>query len=305
MAENHNMLRIAIVGLGLSRQNELKQHILGVIPDFYLVNWCAINEPDINLLLIDSNFYESPSIQKVILRHRSHVLKIISHSKFPGLLQDNELHLPVESSSMFKQWIESILLGVPEKSSDVKYVGEQEKVIDFYSHKISFTEDNKNSPTDDVNENFFNQILDRPYGKIIIFNHHTALGVADTCTELMWPAYLEGHTLLNVNVSLNFTHAKASTVSELHKVQPVDLRQWIWGLVWTSSSFKVSVSEDDYFRLEFWPQPNSHGHRRDVFRMAACFQQGAQVSMVASKLNLPLAQVCQFVSAAVAAGFAP
>ncbi len=297
MIDEHKSLNIAIIGLSLNKLNSLKEYIRSITPLEYEIYWSAITQPNIDLLMIDSYFYDAPSIQKVISYQKAHVLKLITDAELSGLLQDKNLYLPAESSSMFKNWLEENIFATPPTSNSEDNKNNIEVVAQNHSHIDTL--DHKNTGLE-----IFKELLNPQHGKIFIFDKDATLGIADTRKELIWLTAPDSKLSLSTDYSLNYTHAKANEVSTLHAIQPKDLRQWLWSLIWQSSSFQNLVNQSDFIKLDFWPQPDESNDRRDILKMAACFQQGAQISQVASHLNISVDRVCLFASACMGAGLA-
>lgn len=311
MIESHT-LNIAIIGLSLTKLNHLKEYIRSIIPADYSINWAAITQPNIHLLMIDNYFFDTPSIQKVIAHQQSPVLKLMSKPELSGLLQNKELYLPADASSMFKHWLEETLLGQAPADKVLGSTTSTQVEPDL----IPFT--NPAAATVTVPEqavsqhiipqhislDVFKQLLNPQHGKIFVFDQRQTFGIADTRKELVWLQQPAAKSAFKTDNTLNYTHAKANEVVGLHEVQAMDLRQWLWRLVWQSPAFEQLVKASDYLQLEFWPQPDESYERRDILKMAACFQQGAQVNQVAAKLDIPVSRVCQFASACLAAGLA-
>lgn len=300
MIESHT-LNIAIIGLSLTKLNHLKEYIRSIIPADYAINWATITQPNIHLLMIDNYFFDTPSIQKVIAHQQSPVLRLMNQPELAGLLQDKDLYLPADSSSMFKNWLQHTLLGqatAPQDSTDTALT------LSFSQQAVPAARPAVQPTAHQSNLEIFQQLLNPQHGKIFVFDQQQTFGIADTRKELVWLDKPISKTTLKTDHSLNYTHAKANEVAGLHEVQAMDLRQWLWRLVWQSPALQGLITESAYVQLQFWPQPDESYERRDILKMAACFQQGAQVSQVAAKLDIPAGRVCLFASACIAAGLA-
>lgn len=294
-------LNIAIIGLSLTKLNHLKEYIRSIIPADYGIHWATITQPNIHLLMIDNYFFDTPSIQKVIAHQRSPVLRLMNKPELSGLLQNQDLYLPADASSMFKHWLQETLLGQKPSgntATDIKQVELPQTV------PASDTSTNIQAIPQHISLDVFKQLLNPQHGKIFVFDQQQTFGIADTRKELVWLEQPGSKTALKTDHTLNYTHAKANEVAGLHEVQAMDLRQWLWRLVWQSPVFESLLTASDYIQLDFWPQPDESYERRDILKMAACFQQGAQVAQVAAKLEIPVHRVCLFASACLAAGLA-
>lgn len=286
-------LNIAIIGLSLTKLNHLKEHIRSITPPEYSIYWVPITQPDIHLLMIDNYFFDTPSIQKVISSHQAPVLRLMNKAELAGLLQNQELYLPADASSMFKHWLEEKILGT---GTSAQPTGQAEPASNSQA-AVSITSTEQAAAPLYTALEVFKQLLNPQHGKIFVFDQQQTFGIADTRKELVWLQNPISKSTLTTSHSLNYTHAKANEVVGLHEVQAMDLRQWLWRLVWQSPAFETLLNPSDYVQLDFWPQPDESYERRDILKMAACFQQGAQISQVATKLELPVSRVCLFASA--------
>jgi hypothetical protein len=276
MTELSSTFNIVIVGLSLRTLKEIKDSLRAIIPTKYNIHWANVTEPKIDLLLIDHYFYDSPSIQKIIQNQKPALLKLMNKPVLAGLIENQTLYLPIQSPTVFQQWIDEHLLNASPTA--------------------------KSSSTPTTQQYIFQELINPTHGKIFIFDDAGNLGIADTRKELIWQDSTRQKQ--SSNQSLNYVHAKANEVSSLLEKQPSDLRQWVWNLIWQSPEYRHLVADSAYIQLQFWPQPQATEDRRDILRIAACFQRGSNVSTVAQHLKIAPERVQQFISASVAAGLA-
>lgn len=308
---NDKVLNIAIVGLGLSKLCDLKAHISSIVPFDYSVNWVAVNEQRIDLLMIDDYFYDSPNLQKIIAQSRSNVLKLKTCNESAGIIEDQTLFLPLNSSTVLQHWFNRHVLGnsanaaIPSHASLADLSADKQQAVDLRSSAIPQATNFKETSLKDgllkeaLKLEFFQELINPQHGKIFIYDANGKLAIADTRKEMVWTFADE---MTATDSSLNYMHAKASEVDDIHLRQAKDLRQWLWQLVWQSASYHSLVNLDDNLKLDFWPQPAACEQRREILKIAACFQKGANIHQVATHLNIPVRQVQGFASACLAAG---
>ena len=72
-------INIAIFGMSLRVLNELKERVLSAVPNHIQVNWSNIAEPQLDILMINHIFVDSPNIQNLIKNSNIKVLRLINN----------------------------------------------------------------------------------------------------------------------------------------------------------------------------------------------------------------------------------
>ncbi|MGL5402923.1 MAG: hypothetical protein ACRC9I_03910 [Acinetobacter sp.] len=274
---NGHCINIAISGISLKVSDELKIELRKTIPNEFGINWINISDPNLDLLLINENFFDTEGIQRIIQQKQLPCLKISKGQGSCQIDEDNTLYLPFQQTDALKNWIQLRLLS---------YISNQQPKNDFLS--------NHNA----VSEKFLKDMLSPENARLHLFDDHGTLAIIDTRSQIAWlePTRLNTQT----NHSFNYKFATTSDFIKVSRKVEYDLQDWLWNLFWHSSEFqKLSPKENEYYKIEYWPQPHQSTDRKIALLLSACFIQGAQLSQVATQLKLPIQTVQLFISACI------
>lgn len=279
-------VNIAIFGMSLRVLNELKERVISAVPNHIQVNWSNIAEPKLDILMINHIFLDSPNIQNLIKNSNIKVLRLINNIEKSSTIENDILYLPIHHIHSLHQWLNEKLSGAPLLKDQPQFDAiENAKPI---QHKHI--------------KDLLDEIQNPKNGKIQIFNNDGLLGIADPRNEWLWqsPDYQSKST----DLSLNYTYATQNNLSWITDSQQQDLKQWLWNLIWSSPDFiELCPASTSSFYLEIWPQPKNKIDRQNILRMSACFAQGAQITTVATQLDLSEQYVRLFIGACLATNY--
>jgi hypothetical protein len=91
---NGHCINIAISGISLKVSDELKIELRKTIPNEFGINWINISDPNLDLLLINENFFDTEGIQRIIQQKQLPCLKISKGQGSCQIEEDNTLYLP-------------------------------------------------------------------------------------------------------------------------------------------------------------------------------------------------------------------
>ncbi|MFM6957033.1 MAG: hypothetical protein ACKOXD_00295 [Acinetobacter sp.] len=272
---NGHCINIAISGISLKVSDELKIELRKTIPNEFGINWINISDPNLDLLLINENFFDTEGIQRIIQQKQLPCLKVSKGQGFCRIEENNTLYLPLQQTDALKNWIHLRL---------ISYISHQQPEDDVIS--------NHNA----VNEKFLEDMLNPENARLHLFDDHGTLAIIDTRSQVAW---LEPtRTQTQTNHSFNYEFATTFDFTKVSRKIEYDLQDWLWNLFWCSLEFQqLAPHENEYFKIEYWPQPTQNIDRKITLLLSACFIQGAQLAQVATQLRIPIQTVQQFVSA--------
>ncbi|MEG1697243.1 MAG: hypothetical protein RR282_09035 [Acinetobacter sp.] len=272
---NGHCINIAISGISLKVSDELKIELRKTIPNDFGINWINISDPNLDLLLINENFFDTEGIQRIIQQKQLPCLKISKGHGSCRIEENNTLYLPFQQTDALKNWIHLRLLS---------YISDQQPEDEVIS--------NHNA----VNEKFLEDMLNPENARLHLFDDHGTLAIIDTRSQVAW---LEPtRTQTQTNHSFNYEFATTFDFTKVSRKIEYDLQDWLWNLFWHSLEFQqLAPNENEYFKIEYWPQPTQSTDRKITLLLSACFIQGAQLAQVATQLRIPIQTVQQFVSA--------
>ena len=271
-------IKIAIFGLSLTIEENLKQKIQSLFDDSVKVEWVTLNSASIDVLLVNDLFLNSKIVQSYIQRKVPY-LRLLSNEERSGQIENDTLYLPFIINDETKGWFNKRYLEVP---------------VNFQSFKTSI----ENTSTANVDELDFKAVIaeffNEENGTIQVFDQYGELALMNTKTEQVW---IDQTRKEKCSYStLNFTYATMQMSQKVSNQQGVDLHQWLWNVLWDSKAVIENQALDQTYTLEIWPQPSELSQRNDIFKIAAYFEQGATGQQVQQKTGLDLRFIHQFIS---------
>lgn len=275
---NGHCINIAISGISLKVSDELKIELRKTIPHEFGINWINIADPNIDLLLINENFFESEGIQRILKQKQLPCLKVAKGEGSDHIEQHNTLYLPFQHSEALKNWIQFRLLSYLSHQQS-----QQPKTERVSSHNA-------------INEKYLMDMLNPENARLHLFDDHGTLAIIDTRSQIAWLEPTRIHT--KTNHSFKYEFATTSNFTKVSRKVEYNLQDWVWNLFWHSIEFqRLAPNENEYYKIEYWPQPAQSEGRKTALLLSACFIQGAQLYQVATQLKLPIQTVQQFIAA--------
>ena len=271
-------IKIAIFGLSLTIEENLKQKIQSLFDDSVKVEWVSLNSASIDVLLVNDLFLNSKIVQSHIQKKVPY-LRLLTNENRSGQIENDTLYLPFIINDEIKGWFNKRYLEVP---------------VNFQSFKTSI----ENTSTANVDELDFKAVIaeffNEENGTIQVFDQYGELALMNTKTEQVW---IDQTRKEKCSYStLNFTYATMQMSQKVSNQQGVDLHQWLWNALWDSKAVIENQALDQTYTLEIWPQPSELSQRNDIFKIAAYFEQGATGQQVQQKTGLDLRFIHQFIS---------
>jgi hypothetical protein len=130
------------------------------------------------------------------------------------------------------------------------------------------------------------------YRQCILVSGDTKIALIDKPNNQFWLA--NGLTTVGQS-SLHLEHADLNNVVRFcHKNQPYDLQYGLWNFVWQNVG-AIVPSYSGYYRLKYWPQPLQRKDQKDIFKIAAYLQQGANLHYIHEHSGISLELIYRFV----------
>ncbi|WP_180184101.1 hypothetical protein [Acinetobacter sp. YH01020] len=280
---------VAIFGLNLETLDQMNNQLLLSVPTDVNVQWVNISSNEIDLLLVNDMFFDSPNIQRVIQQQKSY-LRLVKDVNQAGSIIEDKLFYPFTRLNQLVEWLEQRYFN---------YMGRQVNPIeDNFVLNSARNSAAQYSQTKVDHKSVFNEIFTPRNGYIQLYDHTGFLALIDTRTERVW--FEQNQELYSLKDTINQTYAKNSFVHEMIKDKtPYDLRTWLWQAISHSGDLDLpKVDADHVFKLNIWPQFEKSLDRKDNLKIAACFALGAKVQDVQQHLGISLERVKKFVAIA-------
>lgn len=288
MSSTPDQFNICIVGLSVANMTVLRQLCRQIIPQQYEIRWVNVADPDLDFLIIDTDFVQARSIQNILSYHPVPVLKIVRYPSVAQNICDDTLYLPVNNIALLSNWIDSHLFDA------------------HHQKKLTVTTSERPVETPQPVQpdlHLFERLHGKTLGLVKLIDAKGILGVADTAQELFWPSPRLSMAR-PVDHTLGIAHSTNRELQEM-SAQSHDLKQWLWDLVWHSPSYTSLLSATDCVQLVGWPQPAADRDRHDVLQLSArLHQQALTAQQLAEQTQIDVSRVQLFTSALVASGLA-
>lgn len=270
-------VKIAIFGLSLNVLENIKQKVQSLYDDALKVSWANIADPHLDILLVNDMFFSSATIQNLVGAKKIPYLRLVNKNEKSGTIEGDKLYLPFMATEEVRQWFKDRYLRVPVSNKTESFV-----------NKISQKMDLKK-----VVPEFFNE----RNGNVQVFDSKGNIALMNIRTQQVW--INETRKLQRTDSSLNYTYATMQMAQSVSLMQGEDLTSWLWNVLWHSEDLDFNQNHPDFYKLKFWPQPDPQNERKMVFKIAACFEQGANLKQVVQKTGYSSEQINKFVSIAV------
>lgn len=284
-----NALNVAIFGLNLETLDKMKNQLLLSVPTDVNVQWVNISSNEIDLLLVNDMFFDSPNIQRVVQQQKSY-LRLVKDVNQAGSIIGDKLFYPFTRMNQLAEWLQQRYFSYASRPS---HSFESRAVVNTPQYSVA-----EYSHTKVENQVVFNEIFTPRNGYIQLYDHTGFLALIDTRTERVW--FQHDQVLHSLKDSINQTYATYLFVQEMIKDKtPYDLRTWLWQALSHSYDLNLPVVDADaHFKLNIWPQFEKGIDRKDNLKIAACFALGAKVQDVEQYLGLSSERIKKFVAMA-------
>lgn len=270
-------IKIAIFGLSLNVLENIKQKVQSMYDDALKVSWANIADPHLDILLVNDMFFSSATIQNLVGAKKIPYLRLVNKNEKSGTIEGDKLYLPFSTTTEIRQWFKDRYLQVPVSNKTETFVNQISQKMDLKK----------------VVPEFFNE----RNGNVQVFDSKGNIALMNIRTQQVW--INQTRKLQRTDSSLNYTYATMQMAQSVSLMQGEDLTSWLWNVLWHSDDLDFNQNHSDFYKLQFWPQPDPQNERKQVFKIAACFEHGANLKQVAEKTGYSLAQINKFVSIAL------
>lgn len=271
-------LYISILGLSLSLINHLKITIYELLQDKVNLVWTNLSDQKLQILLIHSDFIDSPQIKK-ILQQNIHILQINQNEQKLSQIIDNILYLPLTHTHPLSHWLNEAyskiaLITSPIPSKEIQH--------NHLSKKINYRSAEK--------------LVDQLYKNIelstcILKYGNEQLALIDLEQQLFYPK-----PRFELSTQSEYS-LEAAELNDLIKfrvdIRPYHLQQGLWNFFWTYLE-SSDIEYSQYYKLNEWPQIMDLNQRQDLFKLSALFGQGSDINFAQEKLKLDKKYIARF-----------
>lgn len=265
-------IKIAIFGLSLNVLDNFKYKLSSMCEDLFDISWVNIGDPQLEILLVNDMFFSSPTIQNLVSSKQVPYLRLITKQEQSGMIVNDTMYLPFTENDQVRLWFKERYAKVPLKLK-VRQQAIEKKI------EIS---------------KVLEELLNERNGNLQVFDSNGPIGLVNTRSEQIW--FEPSRKIQGTDETLNYTYATMLMMQNVSVMQGADLRSFLWNMLWYSNHSLELKNTQKYYRLLHWPRSNSVTERTQIFKIAACFEQGSSIQYVHNKLEFPTEIIEKFVS---------
>ena len=315
--------RTAMVGLGRSDVVALRQTFQNIFrADQYQFDWVTADEAQLDILLVNSFFTASTSIQKIMQQDQVASL-IVDHEPNPLSVTGDSLHLPVTETASLVNWFYQVVLGKEAPATVVSSVASVSAVVPRPTASIEAKNTEAKTVKDPISKlppappasrpvsvagqgsARIRDIIDAVLGKktgvwALKDQAGLMLAVVDIPQQLAWvaPDYQQHKSKPRLPLVLSSDYqAPANFLAR-------DLKQWLWQLAWDLESDQALLDKKTVCVLKSWPQPSAANQKILLQACAYLKNKPASAEQLGYELRLPLTDIQRLFTACFAVGFA-
>lgn len=281
--DSSQVINVVIFGLSLRALHQVKNILESITPEDTYLKWSNITDPNLDWLLINEVFLDSPNIQHLINIKPVKVLKLTK--------------LPVGNDQELSSFCYETLDKVHLRRWVMKNIYDKKTLEGAAS--INYGIDQSEISRKDIDiQSILKQIVKPTNGRIKLFDKTGELAICDLNTQWVW----SNSFVKSTDHTLNFTHTRFGDILDCSSQQQ-HYKFWLWNLIWNSPELCYSVVDHRSLKLKIWPQPTLNDHYSEIIKMSALFAKGATMHQVVTKLDLSLGMVQRFIAASTVVGF--
>ena len=324
--------RTAMVGLGRSDVVAIRQAFESIFrQDQYQFDWVTADEPQLDILLVNSFFTTSTSIKRIMQQAHVATLVVDHEPSTVSVIEDN-LHLPIKDTESIVEWFYH---GVLHQESPVKAPAKVAPTLATAPVTAASTASmDSRAVTAKPVEPPENKAVKEPVSKLppaasrpasageqgryrvretidavlakktgvwaLKDNSGRTLAVADIPLQIAWiaPDYTQSKTKASLPLQLSSDYqAPAGFVAR-------DLKQWLWQLAWDLETDQALLDKRTVCVLKSWPQPSASNQATLLKACAYLKNKPASAEQLGYELRLPLTDIQRLFTACFAVGFA-
>lgn len=272
-------IKIAIFGLSLNILSNMRVKLRSIFDESVHLTWANITDPQLDILLVNDMFYNSPTIQAFVNSNHVPYLRLVNDINKSGTIEGDILYLPFSPTDQIRSWFNNSYVEIPnmhERKPHTPMI-KTDKKADFVK--------------------VIKEFLNERNGNIQVFDRLGNIAIINTLTQQVWVD--ETREVMGSDESINYTYATMQMMKTVSVQQGHDTKIWLWNLLWFSPNLLTELPPEKFYKLNCWPQPNLSPDRQEIFKLAACFEQGASIYQVEKNTQIQKFLIDRFVSVSV------
>lgn len=255
--EQRRLMNIALVGIRPADQVTLKGYLRVLLHLDVELQWVAATDPDVNLFMINHEFRQAASVNKLLTANvGTPVLYVQKSATDEGGLNQNLLVLPLKQISLLNDWL---VRQVPLLKSSGLQVS---------------TSQVEETPIQKVEEDLgglvalIKELQQRKAGLFELHQGERVVAIIDTQRQRLW-------TKGSISKISSDLRLRPYSGQEPNATEAKDASNYLWLLACHNPEILLPLIDNSQsYRLRFWAKPAT-SHRRDFLQMMTALEKEA------------------------------
>lgn len=280
--DSKNTMRIAMVGVSPADQITFKGYLRVLLRLDVDLDWVSAQVGEVDLYVINQDFKNSTSVQKLIeVYPRTPILYISRNLTGDGGIAGDSLILPLKQINALNDWLHEkvgVLKGVFYQKSSTS--GEPAKTTVQTSQSAQTDQSNQPTQTaklpqsamaklDDVIE-LIKVLHARPKSLFELTQDGEVLAVIDGARQLVW---LKSAKVADVTTWRLRVYGGVAGEPK----HAIDMNQWLYQMAWANADKLLPlVSSQARYQVRSWAKPDNNADRRIILRVMVALEDAAR-----------------------------
>lgn len=270
--DSKNTMRIAMVGISPADQITFKGYLRVLLRLDVDLDWVSAQVNDVDLYVINQDFKDSASVQKLIDAHpRTPILYLCRNLAGDGGITDDLLVLPLKQINNLNQWLHqkvSVLKGLAYQTPSTS----KTPIKTAQTAESTQTAQQAQPATAKMNDliELVKTLHTRPKSLFELTQDGEVLAVIDGARQLVW---LKSAKVADVTAWRLRVYGGMAGESK----HAIDMNQWLYQIAWVNSDKLLPlINPQAHHQLRSWAKPDNNADRRIILRTMVALEDTAR-----------------------------
>lgn len=261
--DSKKAMRIAMVGVSPADQVTFKGYLRVLLRLDVDLDWVSAQMGEVDLYVINQDFKNSTSVQKLIELHpRTPILYVSRNLTSDGGIAGDSLVLPLKQINALNDWLHEkvdVLKGLPYQKSSTQTNQENQTSQSAQTAHTAQSPQSTTSKLDDVID-LIKTLHARPKSLFELTQDGEVLAVIDGARQLVW---LKSAKVADVTAWRLRVYGGVAGEPK----QALDMNQWLYQMAWANAEKLLPLINGNVrYQLRSWAKPDNNADRRIILR---------------------------------------
>lgn len=266
--DSKKIMKIAMVGVSPADQVTFKGYLRVLLRLDVDLDWVSVQVGRVDLYVVNEDFRNSTSIQKLQEAHPNTPTLYVSRSEMgDGRIVGDVLVLPLKQIGLLNNWLHdnvNVLKGIPYQKTPASTASEPVRPSAVAQPKpIS-----SSTELSDVIE-MIKTLHARPKANFELLQDGEVIAVIDGSRQLVWLKSMQTVDVTAWRLRMGGTPDEPS--------RAIDMNQWLYQVAWENADKLLPfVDKDARYQLRSWVKPDNNTERRPLLRAMVALEDKAR-----------------------------